>query len=86
MSVVDTLPVVQSILSSYVLPVFYLFGIIGCIFNIIVFLQNSLRANACSIYMLAINVVKFIEIFYAFVRISIVSYLPVSSRPVSSVL
>lgn len=79
-------PTVQSILSGYVLPICYLFGLIGCSFNIIIFLQKALRLNACSIYMLAINIINFIEIIYAFGRVSIISYLPISSRPTSSVV
>lgn len=80
MSVVETLPTVQLILSRYVLPTFLTFGLIGCIFNIIIFLQKTLRSNACSIYMLAVSIINLIEIPYS---LSSVTILPATIRPTS---
>ena len=80
MSFVVILPTLQLILSRYVLLICFILGIFGCILNILVFLQKSLRSNACSVYMLAINIVNLIEIPYALVRVTVNAYLPVEHR------
>lgn len=80
MSIIETLPTLQMVLARYVLLVWFILGISGCILNILVFLQKSLRSNACSVYMLAINIVNLIEIPYALVRVTVNAYLPIELR------
>jgi hypothetical protein len=85
MSSIDSLSFVRYILSTYVLPICSVFGIIGCLLNITIFLKKSLRSNACSVYMLAISIVNLIEIPYTIGRSTNIPYLPSDSRQVSSV-
>ena len=85
MSSSDILSSVRFILADCVLPIYSVFGVIGCLFNILIFLKKSLRSNACSVYMLAINIVNLIEIPYNIGRTSNIPYLPTDSREISSI-
>jgi hypothetical protein len=52
----------QKYLFQFVSPVLVFIGIIGCILNLIVFTQKTLRKNPCSLYFIAYNVVNLIYI------------------------
>lgn len=80
MSVTELLPTIQSILARYVLLSCFTLGFFGSVVNILLFLQKSLRSNACAVYMLAINIVNTIEIPYAFVRVTVNAYLSREER------
>ncbi|CAF1597047.1 unnamed protein product [Adineta ricciae] len=44
-------------------PILFIFGIISCTINLIVFLRKAHRRNACSIYLAAANLVNLLYIF-----------------------
>ena len=85
MSFIEYLPTLQMILSRYVLLICFILGIVGCLLNILVFLQKSLRSNACAVYMLAISIVNLIEIPYALGRVTVNAFLPREARVSSAI-
>ncbi|CAF1356251.1 unnamed protein product [Didymodactylos carnosus] len=56
----STLNFIQLQLGRYGMTFFSIFGNIGCILNICVFLQPSLRANSCSVYFIATSIGTFL--------------------------
>ena len=60
-------------LSRYGSMVLLLIGIISCVCNLLVFTQDTLRKNPCTIYLIAINTLNFVYICWAF-TIRILTY------------
>ncbi len=60
---VATMQSVQTYLCRFVGPIFLFMGTVGCIVNLIIFTQKTLRRSPCSIYFIAYNIANFLYIY-----------------------
>lgn len=54
--------IILSIIEKYLIVILYIFGLIGSLLNIFIFLQKRFRMKSCSIYFLSNSLVDFIYI------------------------
>ncbi|CAF0999847.1 unnamed protein product [Adineta ricciae] len=65
---VTILPFVQQIMIRYIMSTYFAFGLIGNIFNCIIFTKQALRQQTpCSIYLLALSIFAFIYLLWSVV-------------------
>ena len=74
MALAGDLSFVQLIFTRYILPICFIFGIIGNLFNIAVFGQKRLRTNSCSVYFISTSIFNFLVIFIGLLPIVVTSY------------
>ena len=65
------LQLVEKYLYQIVSPIVIFMGLVGSIFNVIVFKQKSLRKSPCTIYFITYNVLNFIYMFASFLSLSL---------------
>jgi len=75
MALAGELTLIQLILSSYILPICCIMGIIGSLLNIAVFYQRHLRTNSCSVYFISTSIFNFLVIMFGVIPTMFTAYL-----------
>lgn len=76
MTLIETLSLIQTILTRYILVLCLLFGIIGSVFNLLVFCQKKLRSNSCSVYFISTSIFNVLVILTGIIPALLISYRP----------
>lgn len=63
----DTLVIIQQKITLYIYPIWLIFGVTGCLLNLIVFSRRHLRTTSCSICKYMDLRLNFMSIIYIFV-------------------
>ncbi len=75
MTLTQDLSSIQTVLTLYILPICFIFGVIGNFLNMIVFYQKHLRKNSCSVYFISTSVFNLLVMFFGILPIVLPSYL-----------
>jgi len=76
MTLIEGLALTQVIFTRYILVICLILGIIGSLFNLIIFGQKKLRSNSCSVYFIATSIFNLLVILCGITPILLLSYLP----------
>ncbi|CAF2979308.1 unnamed protein product [Rotaria sp. Silwood2] len=74
MTLIENLDLAQIILTRCVLAICMLLGIIGSLFNLIVFCQKKFRSNSCSVYFIATSIFNLLVILCGIIPELLASY------------
>ena len=72
----ENLVLIQTILTRYILVLCSLLGLLGSLFNLLVFCQKRFRSNACSIYFRATSIFNILVILLGITPVLLTSFLP----------
>jgi hypothetical protein len=76
MTFIEDLALTEVIFTRYILVICLILGIIGSLFNLIIFGQKKLRSNSCSVYFIATSIFNLLVILCDITPILLISYLP----------
>jgi len=76
MTLSEDLALTQVILTRYILVICLILGIIGSLFNFIVFGRKKLRSNSCSVYFISTSIFNLLVILFGITPVLLTSYLP----------
>ncbi|CAF1278272.1 unnamed protein product [Adineta steineri] len=76
MSVNNTISIIQYNINRYICPILLIFGIIGCLLNILLFSRKRFRTISCCTYFLSASVPMMILVFIGYVPYSYAAYHP----------
>lgn len=85
MGLTEDLAMIQVILTRYILVICGILGILGSLFNLIIFTQKKLRTNSCSVYFISTSIFNLLVIIFGITPVLLMSYLPDNSALNSSI-
>ncbi|CAF0774906.1 unnamed protein product [Rotaria sordida] len=74
MTLTEDLVLTQAILTRYILAICMVLGIIGSLFDLIVFCQKKFRSNSCSVYFIATSIFNLLVILCGIIPALLASY------------
>ncbi|CAF0910349.1 unnamed protein product [Rotaria sordida] len=74
MTLTKDLDLTQAILTRYILAICMVLGIIGSLFDLIIFCQKKFRSNSCSVYFIATSIFNLLVILCGIIPALLVSY------------
>ncbi|CAF3932254.1 unnamed protein product, partial [Rotaria sordida] len=74
MTLTEDLVLTQAILTRYILAICMVLGIIGSLFDLIIFCQKKFRSNSCSVYFIATSIFNLLVILCGIIPALLTSY------------